>query len=138
MYSKNRKKIMFNYNRINFPNRDSFITKLDKYRWAEPFTLYRDDLRPTVSSTSYSMNYGSSYSSNVNNGNQNNNNNGTYKLHETVPDYFSGAVLQRHHLNEPDSGVVTLKFQVAFNLAVVWMIVFVSLSKGEFSMLMRL
>jgi solute carrier family 6 (neurotransmitter transporter) len=47
-----------------------------------------------------------------------------------VPDYFSGTVLQRHHLNEPDPGVVTLKFQVAFNLAVVWMIVFVSLSKG--------
>lgn len=53
-----------------------------------------------------------------------------YKLYETVPDYFSGVVLQRHHLNESDPGVVTLKFQVAFNLAVVWMIVFVSLSKG--------
>ncbi|XP_023288019.1 uncharacterized protein LOC105700187 isoform X2 [Orussus abietinus] len=85
--------------------RDSFITKQDRYRWAEPFLLYREDTKPTYNSTSY-------------------------KLHETVPDYFSGAVLQRHHLNEPDPGVVTLKFQVAFNLAVVWMIVFVSLSKG--------
>ncbi|KAF7383419.1 hypothetical protein HZH66_012769 [Vespula vulgaris] len=86
--------------------RDSFITKQDRYRWAEPFLLYREDSRPTHNSST------------------------TYKLYETVPDYFSGAVLQRHHLNEPDPGVVTLKFQVAFNLAVVWMIVFVSLSKG--------
>lgn len=85
--------------------RDSFITKQDRYRWAEPFLLYRDDTKPTHNGTHY-------------------------KLQETVPDYFSGAVLQRHHLNEPDTGIVTLKFQVAFNLAVVWMIVFVSLSKG--------
>lgn len=86
--------------------RDSFITKQDRYRWAEPFLLYRDDSRPTHNTTAL------------------------YKLYETVPDYFSGAVLQRHHLNEANPGVVTLKFQVAFNLAVVWMIVFVSLSKG--------
>jgi len=93
--------------------RDSFITKQDKYRWAEPFLLYRDDSRPTYNITA------------------------SYKLYETVPDYFSGAVLQRHHLNEANPGVVTLKFQVAFNLAVVWMIVFVSLSKGEFSLFKR-
>ncbi|XP_011631606.1 uncharacterized protein LOC105423533 isoform X2 [Pogonomyrmex barbatus] len=86
--------------------RDSFITKQDRYRWAEPFLLYRDDSRPTHNTTVL------------------------YKLYETVPDYFSGAVLQRHHLNEANPGVVTLKFQVAFNLAVVWMIIFVSLSKG--------
>ncbi|XP_044008403.1 uncharacterized protein LOC122852579 isoform X1 [Aphidius gifuensis] len=85
--------------------RDSFITKQDKYRWAEPFIGYRDDFKPM-------------------------NNGITYKLHETVPDYFSGVVLQRHHLNDTNPGVVTIKFQVAFNLAVVWMIVFVSLSKG--------
>ncbi|XP_076379577.1 sodium-dependent transporter bedraggled isoform X2 [Megalopta genalis] len=85
--------------------RDSFITKQDKYRWAEPFSLYRIDKPVQNAST-------------------------LYKLYETVPDYFSGVVLQRHHLNESNPGVVTLKFQVAFNLAVVWMIVFVSLSKG--------
>lgn len=62
----------------------------------------------------------------------------SYKLHETVPDYFSGVVLQRHHLNEPSPGVVTLKFQVAFNLAVVWMIVFVSLSKGIITIIFRI
>jgi hypothetical protein len=55
--------------------------------------------------------------------------NGTYKLTETVPDYFSGIVLQRHHLASGTS-YGTIKFQLAFNLAVVWMIVFVSLSKG--------
>lgn len=93
--------------------RDSFITKQDKYRWAEPFLLYRDDSRPTYNTTA------------------------SYKLYETVPDYFSGAVLQRHHLNDTNPGVVTLKFQVAFNLAVVWMIVFVSLSKGKLSFLKR-
>ncbi|XP_011314570.1 uncharacterized protein bdg isoform X2 [Fopius arisanus] len=85
--------------------RDSFITKQDRYRWAEPFSLYREDAKPVNTSI-------------------------PFKLHETVPDYFSGVVLQRHHLNEPNPSVVTLKFQVAFNLAVVWMIVFVSLSKG--------
>ncbi|XP_026667415.1 uncharacterized protein LOC108622610 isoform X4 [Ceratina calcarata] len=85
--------------------RDSFITKQDKYRWAEPLSMYRED-KPSQNSSSL------------------------YKLYETVPDYFSGVVLQRHHLNEADPGIVTLKFQVAFNLAVVWMIVFVSLSKG--------
>lgn len=93
------------YSRSFYFRRDSFITKQDKYRWAEPFSLYRED-KPTQNTSSM------------------------YKLYETVPDYFSGVVLQRHHLNESNSGVVTLKFQVAFNLAVVWMIVFVSLSKG--------
>jgi solute carrier family 6 (neurotransmitter transporter) len=52
------------------------------------------------------------------------------KLEETVPNYFNGIVLQRHNLEMPESSFGHLKFQVAFNLAVVWMIVFVSLSKG--------
>lgn len=55
--------------------------------------------------------------------------NGTYKLSETIPDYFSGVVLQRHHLSS-GSTYGTVKFQLAFNLAVIWMIIFVSLSKG--------
>ncbi|XP_063242544.1 sodium-dependent transporter bedraggled [Bacillus rossius redtenbacheri] len=83
--------------------RDSFITKLDRYRWAEPYDLYREDNRPL---------------------------NGTYKLEETVPDYLNGVVLQRHSLTTPESTFGHLKFQVTFNLAVVWMIVFVCLSKG--------
>nr|CAD7430801.1 unnamed protein product [Timema monikensis] len=84
--------------------RDSFITKLDRYRWAEPYELYREDSRPL---------------------------NGTYKLEETVPDYLNGVVLQRHNLATPESTFGHLKFQVTFNLAVVWMIVFVCLSKGR-------
>lgn len=55
--------------------------------------------------------------------------NGTFKLSETIPDYFSGLVLQRHHLASGNS-LGTIKFQLAFNLAVVWMIIFVCLSKG--------
>ncbi|KAL1492258.1 hypothetical protein ABEB36_012734 [Hypothenemus hampei] len=83
--------------------RDSFITALDKYRWAEPFLNYRKDIQFPP--------------------------NGSYKLTETVPDYFSGIVLQRYHL---PNGMAygSIKFQSAFNLAVVWMIIFVSLSKG--------
>ncbi|CAB0039900.1 unnamed protein product [Trichogramma brassicae] len=103
--------------------RDSFITKQDRYRWAEPYPLYRDDIRPTTSGSISNPNT-SSFNIRFTDPAV------SYNLLETVPDYFNGVVLQRHHLNEPDSGVVTLKFQVAFNLAVVWMIVFVSLSKG--------
>ncbi|KAJ4452353.1 hypothetical protein ANN_03886 [Periplaneta americana] len=84
--------------------RDSFITKQDRYRWAEPYEPYREDARSMMNST--------------------------WKLQETVPDYFNGIVLQRHNPDTPESSFGHLKFQVAFNLAVVWMIVFVSLSKG--------
>lgn len=38
-------------------------------------------------------------------------------------------MLQRHHLTTGQA-VGTIKFQPAFNLAVIWMIIFVSLSKG--------
>lgn len=54
----------------------------------------------------------------------------SWKLEETVPDYFNSIVLQRHNVEMPESSFGHVKFQVAFNLAVVWMIVFVSLSKG--------
>lgn len=60
------------------------------------------------------------------------NENGTYKITETVPDYFNGQVLQRYSLAgfDSDSFGNNVKFQVCFNLAVVWIIIFVSLSKG--------
>ena len=54
----------------------------------------------------------------------------SWNLEQTVPDYLNGVVLQRHNVEMPGSSFGHLKFQVAFNLAVVWMIVFVSLSKG--------
>ncbi|XP_014258798.1 sodium- and chloride-dependent glycine transporter 1 isoform X2 [Cimex lectularius] len=81
--------------------RDSFITKQDTYRWAEPY----------IGLLGPGWRYNSS-------------------LEETVPDYFSGVVLQRHTLISPANAPGHLKFQVTFNLAVVWMIVFISLSKG--------
>lgn len=52
------------------------------------------------------------------------------RIEETVPDYFSGVVLQRN-LSSPGSSPGNLKFQATFNLAVVWMLVFISLSKGN-------
>ncbi|KAF4527278.1 hypothetical protein B566_EDAN006999 [Ephemera danica] len=87
--------------------RDSFVTRSDNYKWAQPFPLYRggqDSLGSPSTNTS--------------------------RLEETVPDYFSGVVLQRYNLSSPDRSFGHFKFQVAFNLAVVWMIIFVSLSKG--------
>lgn len=56
--------------------------------------------------------------------------NSSAKLEETVPDYFNGVVLQRHNLDYPANTPGHLKFQLTFNLAVVWMLVFISLSKG--------
>jgi len=56
----------------------------------------------------------------------------SWNLEQTVPDYFNGVVLQRHNVEMSGSSFGHLKFQVAFNLAVVWMIVFVSLSKGTY------
>lgn len=53
------------------------------------------------------------------------------RLEESVPDYLNVVVLQRHGLTSPENAFGHLKFQLTFNLAVVWMIVFVSLSKGE-------
>lgn len=53
----------------------------------------------------------------------------SHKLSDTLPDYLSGVVYQRTNLVYGNV-YGTIKFQPAFNLAVVWMIVFVSLSKG--------
>ncbi|CAB3366261.1 Hypothetical predicted protein [Cloeon dipterum] len=50
------------------------------------------------------------------------------KLEETVSDYFYGVVLKRSQLY--DRSVGHFKFVPVFNLAVVWVIVFLSLSKG--------
>lgn len=82
--------------------RDSFITSNDRYRWAFPHEFNLEDVI---------------------------NRNETYKIQETLPQYLHGEVLQRN-LGSNSSYFGTIKFQVAFNLAVVWMIVFVALSKG--------
>lgn len=83
--------------------RDSFINSNDKYKWALPHEFNIEDPASR---------------------------NGTYKIHETIPQYFHGEVLQRNLLSNGNTYFGTIKFQVAFNLAVVWMIVFVALSKG--------
>ncbi|CAH0719913.1 unnamed protein product, partial [Brenthis ino] len=80
--------------------RDSFITSNDRYKWALPHEYNFDDIIQK---------------------------NATVKIQETLPQYFHEEVLQR---NLGTNNFGSIKFQVAFNLAVVWMIVFVSLSKG--------
>ncbi|XP_047990156.1 sodium-dependent transporter bedraggled isoform X2 [Leguminivora glycinivorella] len=80
--------------------RDSFITSNDRYKWALPHEFNFDDSGGK---------------------------NASFKIQDTLPQYFHGEVLQK---NQGASGLGTIKFQVAFNLAVVWMIVFVALSKG--------
>ncbi|XP_028157137.1 sodium- and chloride-dependent glycine transporter 1-like [Ostrinia furnacalis] len=82
--------------------RDSFITSDDKYKWALPHDYSLEE--PGTK-------------------------NGTFKIQESLPQYFQGEVLQRN-IGSNTSNFGSIKFQVAFNLAVVWMIVFVSLSKG--------
>ncbi|BET01002.1 transporter [Nesidiocoris tenuis] len=84
--------------------RDSFITTHDTYRWAEPYLGF-------IGGPNWRFN-------------------SSFRLEETVGDYFSGVVLQRHNVENPSSSPGTLKFQLTFNLAVVWMIVFIALSKG--------
>ncbi len=85
--------------------RDSFATQTGRYRWQEPFLLFRG------------------YRANE-----------SIKLEETVADYFNGVVLQRFQLGpggRPDgNGIGAVRFQVAFNMAVLWLCVFVVLCKG--------
>ena len=52
-------------------------------------------------------------------------------LEETVPDYFSGTVLLRTSPWYPDSFTGELRFQTLFNIVVIWMAVFIGLSKGK-------
>lgn len=57
------------------------------------------------------------------------------RLGETVADYFNGVVLQRYQLGPDGRAAVSnnigaVRFQLGFNLAVVWLIVFIVLCKG--------
>jgi len=98
--------------------RDSFITLFDTYRWTQcekdvpAFNLLRQCSELTPKQQQF---------------------NHSWKLEESIPDYFAATVLQRSspEMNGDDSaGFGSLKFQVAFNLVVIWMIVFICLSKG--------
>ena len=55
---------------------------------------------------------------------------GSWKLEETIPDYFSGIVLMRSAPTYPHS-FTALRFQTLFNIVVIWMAVFIALSKGR-------
>lgn len=57
------------------------------------------------------------------------------KLGETVADYFNGIILQRYQLGPggriaSGSGIGAVRFQLAFNLTIIWLIVFVMHCKG--------
>lgn len=83
--------------------RDSFVSRSEKYRWQEIYEMYRGP------------------------GNQ------SFRLSDTVADYFNGVVLQRHQLGpgvRGMNGIGAVRFQLAFNLAILWTVVFVALCKG--------
>ncbi|XP_053660555.1 sodium-dependent transporter bedraggled [Anopheles marshallii] len=104
--------------------RDAFIMRNEKYRWQEPFLPYRGV---------------------VDQDNQ------SYRLPDTVADYFNGVVLQRYYLahqassipvgygtrnlspsatTSRTSGIGAIRFQLAFNMAILWTLVFVTLCRG--------
>ena len=86
--------------------RDSFETVGDRYRWSECDSY--PDLRDC---DVHSRN-----------------------IEHSIPDYFSAVVLQRSFPKYPpsfESWFGGMKFQVVFNLVVIWMIVFICLSKGK-------
>uniref|UniRef100_A0A182FU45 Sodium-neurotransmitter symporter n=1 Tax=Anopheles albimanus TaxID=7167 RepID=A0A182FU45_ANOAL len=114
--------------------RDAFTMRNEKYRWQEPFEYYRGGT-------------GVGGSLLLTPGNQ------SYRLSDTVADYFNGVVLQRYHLRltlpgrsagpVPSggagagaatlpgvSGIGAIRFQLAFNLAILWTLVFVALCRG--------
>ncbi len=51
-------------------------------------------------------------------------------LEQSVPDYFSGVVLLRSSPTYPENFTGELRFQTLFNIVVIWMAVFIGLSKG--------
>ena len=51
-------------------------------------------------------------------------------LPQTIPDYFSGVVLLRSSPNYPETFSGELRFQTLFNVLVIWMALFIGLSKG--------
>jgi len=53
-----------------------------------------------------------------------------WQLDETIPDYFNGVVLQRSSPGYPQS-LTSLRFQSILTLGVVWIPVFLVLSKGK-------
>ena len=53
-----------------------------------------------------------------------------WRMEQTIPDYFSGSVLLRTSPTYPHTFTGELRFQTLFNIVVIWMAVFIGLSKG--------
>lgn len=88
--------------------RDSFITTFDRYKWSfcYPNPKYGRQCQN-------SMYY-----------------NNTWKLEESIPDYYNGQVLLRSSPTYPQTFSGELRFQTLFHIIVIWMSVFIGLSKG--------
>ena len=52
------------------------------------------------------------------------------KLEESIPDYYNAQVLLRSSPNYPQTFSGELRFQTLFHIIVIWMSVFIGLSKG--------
>ena len=87
--------------------RDSFITVTDNYKWSHCY---------------HSPNY-ARHCNDLSNFNYT-------KLEETIPDYYNGQVLLRSSPNYPQMFSGELRFQTLFHIIVIWMSVFIGLSKG--------
>lgn len=98
--------------------RDSCIsTAYPWYRWQETFEFFRGSSDEGLVANSTPMSPTST------------------RLGETVADYFNGVVLQRYQLGpggRAAAGVSlgAVRFQLGFNLAVLWLIIFIVLCKG--------
>lgn len=100
--------------------RDSCLTaRYPFYRWQEIFEFFRGPSDNGIAIMSNTSEPSATAS----------------KLGETISDYFNGVILQRYQLGPggrvaSGSGIGAIRFQLAFNLSVVWIIVFVALCKG--------
>ena len=94
--------------------RDSFITNYDRYRWTNCF-------HQNEYSRNCQVNGQVNASSSSNDG---------WRIEQTIPDYFSGSVLLRTSPTYPHTFTGDLRFQTLFNIVVIWMAVFIGLSKG--------
>uniref|UniRef100_A0A0K2TZK3 Uncharacterized protein n=1 Tax=Lepeophtheirus salmonis TaxID=72036 RepID=A0A0K2TZK3_LEPSM len=87
--------------------RDSSITTFDRYRWSH---CHHDSAYGRTCEADYFNN--------------------TVRIEQSLADYFAGMVLQRSSPNYPNSTLGHLKFQTVFNMLVIWMVIFMGLSKG--------
>uniref|UniRef100_T1IY39 Transporter n=1 Tax=Strigamia maritima TaxID=126957 RepID=T1IY39_STRMM len=88
--------------------RDSFITNGYIFKWGECSSIFKGEFNG-INCRRY---------------------NSSQIFRKTVPEYFHGRVLQRSNLHPVPSTFGELKFENVFNLAVVWMLIFICLSKG--------